>query len=57
MTRNQIREKYGIVRLESSDIANRELSQKEAKSYDECIKMSRLAFDAYWDDDNSGDIE
>ena len=36
MTRAMIREKYGIVRLEPPEIANRSLSDEEAETYEKC---------------------
>ena len=57
MTRAKIREKYHIVKLERSEIANRILSKQEAKEYEAYIKMLADNFQQYWEDDNSGDID
>ena len=57
MTRAKIREKYHIVKLERSEIANRILSKQEAKEYEAYIKMLADNFQRYWEDDNSGDID
>ncbi len=39
MTRSQIREKYGISMLESPSVANKELSEKEAAEYEDCVSL------------------
>lgn len=57
MTREQIRNKYGITRLEHPSIANKELSEEEAAAYEKIVKMHVASFSIYWNDDDSGDIE
>ena len=57
MTREQIRNKYGITQLEHPSIANKELSEEEAAAYEKIVKMHVASFSVYWNDDDSGDIE
>ena len=57
MTRAEIRKKYGIVRLEHPDIANRILTDEEAKDYENFVAQLKGNFDTYWDDDDSGDVD
>lgn len=45
MTRSQIREKYGISMLESPSVANKELSEKEAAEYEDCVSLHLRMFD------------
>mgnify|MGYP005932074315 FL=1 len=45
MTRAQIREKYGISMLESPSVANKELSEKEAAEYEDCVSLLLRTFD------------
>ena len=49
MTRKDIRDKYNIVCLERPERANKELSNGEAKKYEN--------FTEYWQDDDSGEID
>ena len=57
MTRAMIREKYGIVRLEPPEIANRSLSEEEAEAYENAVKRTIENFEALWNEDYSGDID
>lgn len=57
MTRAQIREKYGVVTLETESVANEELSEKEAEVYEGFIKMGMRNFNSGWQDDMSDNIE
>lgn len=45
MTRAQIREKYGISMLESPSVVNKELSEKEAAEYEDCVSLLLRTFD------------
>ena len=56
MTRAMIREKYGIVQLESPEIANRSLSDEEAEAYENAVRRMIENFIALWNEDYSGDI-
>lgn len=38
MTREQIRNKYGITQLEHPSIVNKELSEEEAAGYEKIVK-------------------
>ena len=55
MTRAQIRKRYGIERLEHPAIANKELSEKEAETYEKFCKMIVKNFDDFYNDDGSDD--
>ena len=55
MTRAQIRKKYGIEQLEHPSIANKELSEKEAETYEKFCKMIVKNFDDFYNDDGSDD--
>ena len=55
MTRAQIREKYGLVMLEDSRSANKELSEEDATAYDKFCQMIVANFDDYKADDGSDD--
>lgn len=57
MTRAMIREKYGIVRLEPPEIANRSLSDEEAETQENAVKRTIENFEALWNEDYSGDID
>lgn len=57
MTREQIREKYGIVKIESPELANKELSDKEASDYENIVKMQVENFTLYWNEDDSDEID
>ena len=57
MTREMIREKYGIVRLEPLEIANRTLSDEEAEAYENAVRRTVENFEALWNEDYSGDID
>lgn len=57
MTRAQIRAKYGIVRLEHPDIANKELTEEEAVSYEKSVKVMAEYLDKLLDDDGSDDSD
>lgn len=57
MTREQIREKYGIVKIESPEPANKELSDKEASDYENIVKMQVENFALYWNEDDSDEID
>lgn len=51
-TRAELHEKYGIFRLMPPDIANQQLSEKDAEMYEQFLQMQK----AYYDDfDNPGD--
>lgn len=39
MTREQIRNKYGITQLEHPSIVNKELSEEEAAGYEKIVKL------------------
>ena len=61
MTRAQIRAKYGIERIEHPDIANKELTPEEARSYELNIQAVQDMF-VHWDDEEywngmDGDID
>lgn len=53
MTRAQIRKRYGIEQLEHPAIANKELSEKEAETYEKFCKMIVKKFDDFYNDDGS----
>lgn len=55
MTRAQIRKRYGIEQLEHPAIANKELSEKEAETYEKFCKMIVKNFDDFYNDDGSDD--
>lgn len=55
MTRAQIRKRYGIEQLEHPAIANKELSEKEAETYEKFCKMIVENFDDFYNDDGSDD--
>ena len=55
MTRAQIRKRYGIERLEHPAIANKELSEKEAETYEKFCKMIVKNFDDFYNDDGLDD--
>lgn len=57
MTRAEINAKYGIVRLMPPDVANQELSAKEAEQYELYVKLSVDSFDHYFNDDYSDDVD
>ena len=57
MTREQIRNKYGITQLEHPSIVNKELSEEEAAGHEKIVKMHVASFSIYWNDDDSGDID
>lgn len=57
MTRAEINAKYGIVRLMPPNVANKELSAEEAEKYEKMILISVRAFDEYFDEDFSDDID
>ena len=57
MTREMIREKYGIVRLEPPEIANRTLSDEEAEAYENAVRRTIENFEALWNEAYSGDID
>ena len=57
MTREMIREKYGIVRLEPLEIANRTLSDEEAEAYENAVRRTVENFETLWNEDYSGDID
>lgn len=57
MTRAEIRAKHGIVRLEHPDIANKQLSDKEAENYERLVISLADNFDELWNCDDSGEIE
>ena len=51
MTREQIRNKYGITQLAHPSIVNKELSEEEAAGYEKIVKMHVASFSIYWNDD------
>ena len=53
MTRSQIRKMYGIEQLEHPAIANKELSEKEAETYEKFCKMIVRNFDDFYNDDGT----
>lgn len=55
MTRAQIRKRYGIEQLEHPAIANKELSEKEAETYEKFCKMIVKNFHDFYNDDGSDD--
>ena len=55
MTRAQIRDKYDIVMLEHPSIANKELSEKEAASYEDFCKSMVEVFNEAFDDSSDFD--
>ena len=55
MTREEIREKYGIIMLEPPRVANKELTPEEAESYEKFGKMLVENFETYENDDGSDD--
>lgn len=57
MTREQIRAKYGIIRIESPELANKELSDEEASNYESIVKMQVENLALYWNEDDSDDID
>lgn len=57
MTREMIREKYGIVRLEPPEIANRTLSDEEVEAYENAVRRTIENFETLWNEDYSGDID
>ena len=50
-TRAEINEKYGIVRLMPSNIANEQLSEEEVTMYEGVVKMQIQEFDSYEDEE------
>ena len=56
-TRAEINAKYGIVRLMPPSVANEELSPEEVKEYERFTQISAKAFEEYWDEDDSGDVD
>lgn len=50
-TRTEINEKYGIIRLMPSNIANEQLSEEEAAMYEGIVKMQIQEFDSYEDEE------
>ena len=57
MTREMIREKYGIVRLEPPEIAYRTLSDEEVEAYENAVRRTIENFETLWNEDYSGDID
>lgn len=57
MTREQIRAKYSIIRIESPELANKELSDEEASNYESIVKMQVENLALYWNEDGSDDID
>ena len=55
MTRARIRARYGIEQLEHPSIANKELSEKEAETYEKFCKMIVENFDDFYNDDGLDD--
>lgn len=55
MTRAQICDKYDIVMLENPSVANKELSEKEAASYEEFCKLMVEVFNETFDDSSDCD--
>lgn len=50
-TRIEINEKYGIIRLMPSNIANEQLSEEEVTMYEGIVKMQIQEFDSYEDEE------
>lgn len=57
LTKVKLQKKHGVYRLETPSEAKRQLSKEEAEQYERSLIISKRAFEEYWDDDDSGDID
>lgn len=57
MTRAYLQEKYGITRLLPPEKLYEPLSEEEAEEYEKGLQLSKKAFEEFFDDDGSEDID